>query len=119
MLPRIVLLLIQIAAAWLLADPIKTALPAVLGRQYDIFIYALLYAVIITVVGFAGALVLKGVRVPSVGTFISSLVLAALLSAITLFTQISGPIQDAIPLLRGNTKLYPLVGALVGYLLKR
>lgn len=119
MLPRIVLLLIQIAAAWFLADPIKAALPTLLGREYDIFTYALIYAVIITVVGFAGALVLKGVRLPSASTFIASLVLAAILSAITLISQINGPIQEALPLLRGNTKLYPLVGAMVGYLLKR
>jgi len=119
MLPRIVLLLIQVAAAWFLADPIKAALPTVLGRPYDIFVYALIYAVIIVVVGFAGALVLKGLRLPSAATFIASLVLAAILSAITLFSQINGPIQEALPLLRDNAKLYPLVGALVGYVLKR
>ncbi|MGE0764947.1 MAG: hypothetical protein AB7L90_00635 [Hyphomicrobiaceae bacterium] len=119
MLPRIVLLLLQIAAAWFLADPIKAALPAVVGRGYDIFVYALLYAVIVTVVGFAGALVLKGLRVPTAGTFIASLVLAAILSAITLVSQINGPIQDALPLLRGNAKLYPLVGAILGYIIKR
>jgi hypothetical protein len=119
MLPRIVLLLIQIAAAWFLADPIKAAVPPLLGRQYDIFIYALIYSVIVMVVGFAGSLVLKDVRVPTVGTFIFSLVLACILSAITLFSQVSGPIQDALPFLRGNTKLYPLVGAVAGYLLKR
>jgi hypothetical protein len=119
MLPRIVLLLIQIAAAWFLADPIKAALPALVGRQYDIFLYALIYAVIITIVGFVGALVLKGLRIPTAATFLVSLVLAAILSAITLVSQINGPIQEAIPLLRDNAKLYPLVGAVVGYLLKR
>jgi hypothetical protein len=119
MLPRIVLLLVQAVAAWFLADPIKAALPTVLGRQHDIFVYALIFAVVITVVGFAGALVLKGLRVPSAGTFVASLVLAAILAAITLSSQINGPIQEALPLLRGNAKLYPLVGALVGYMLKR
>jgi hypothetical protein len=119
MLPRIVLLLIQIAAAWFLADPIKAALPPLLGRQYDIFLYALIYAVIVTVIGFIGGLVLKGLRLPSAATFIASLVLAAILAAITLVNQINAPIQEALPVLRGNPKLYPLVGALVGFLLKR
>jgi hypothetical protein len=120
MLPRIVLLLVQIAAAWFLADRIKDALPALLlGRQYDIFVYAVIYAVIIMVVGFAGSLVLKDVRVPTVGTFVVSLVLACILSAITLFSQVSGPIHNAVPVLGSNPKLYPLVGAVIGYLLKR
>ncbi|MEZ5818605.1 MAG: hypothetical protein R3D44_16125 [Hyphomicrobiaceae bacterium] len=119
MLPRIVLLLIQVAAAWFLATPIKSALPALFRSQYDIFIYAVLYAVIIMVVGFAGSLVLKGVRVPTSATFVASLVLAVILAVLTLIPQITGPLQDALPLLRGNAKLYPLVGALVGYLLKR
>lgn len=119
MLPRIVLLLVQIAAAWFLAEPIKAAVPALLGRQYDIFLYAILYAVIVMVVGFAGALVLKGLRVPSSATFIASLVLALVLAALTLFTQATGPIEEALPFLRGNAKLYPFAGALVGYLLKR
>ncbi len=119
MLPRIVLLIIQIAAAWTLAGPIKAALPSLLGRQYDIFVYALLFAVIIMVVGFAGSLVLKNVRVPSVGTFIASLFLAVLLAAITLIPQIQQPIEQALPLLQSNRSLYPLIGAIVGYLLKR
>lgn len=119
MLPRIVLLLIQIAAAWFLAEPIKALVPSLLGRQYDILIYAVIYAAIIMVVGFAGSLVLKGVRVPTVGTFIASLVLAIILAAVTLFGQITGPIQEALPFMRGNTKLFPFVGAIVGYLLKR
>ena len=120
MLPRIVLLLVQIAAAWFLGDRIKDVLPTLLlGRQYDIFVYALIYAVIIMVVGFAGSLVLKDVRVPTFATFVFSLILACILSAITLISQVSGPIQDALPFLRGNTKLYPLVGAMIGYLLKR
>jgi len=119
MLPRIVLFIIQLAAAWFLADPIKAALPSLLARPYDIFVYALIYAAIIVIVGFAGALVMKGLRLPTAGTFIASLALAAILSAITLFSEVRGPVEEALPLLRSNPKLYPLVGAIVGYILKR
>jgi hypothetical protein len=119
MLPRIVLLLVQIAAAWFLEPLIRSAIPAFLGRTPDIFIDAVIYSVIIMVVGFAGSLVLKDVRVPTVGTFVASLVLACILAAITLVPQIAGPIQNAVPVLGANPKLYPLVGAVVGYLLKR
>jgi hypothetical protein len=119
MLPRIVLLLVQIAAAWFLAGPIKSALPTLLGRPYDIFVDALIFAAIIMVVGFAGSLVLKGVRIPTVATFVASLVLACILAGITLFNELSGPINTALPLLRANPTLYPLIGAIVGYQLKR
>lgn len=119
MLPRIVLLIIQIAAAWFLAEPIKAVLPQVLGRQYDIFVYALIYAVVIMVVGFAGALILKGVRVPTGATFTFSLVLALLLAGLTLIDPVRTAIDTAVPLLRANHKIYALAGALIGYILKR
>jgi hypothetical protein len=119
MLPRIVLLLIQVAAAWFLADPIKSALPTILGRQYDIFVYALLYAAIVMIVGFIGALILKGLRVPTLSTFVASLVLAAVFAAVTLISAINAPLQEAVPILRSSPKLYPLIGAVVGYMLKR
>ena len=119
MLPRLVLLLVQIAAAWFLGPSIKAALPAILGTQYDNLLYALIYAVVIMLVGFAGSLVLKNVPVPSLGTFIASLVLALIFALATLFPQVTEPVGNAIPLLRGNARLYPFVGALIGYLLKR
>lgn len=119
MLPRIVLLIIQIAAAWFLAEPIKSILPQVFGRQYDILIYAALYALIIMVVGFAGALVLKGVRVPTGATFVFSLVLACVMAGLTLIDPIRTAIDAVVPLLRANHKIYVLAGALIGYLVKR
>lgn len=116
MLPRIVLLVVQIAAAWFLGDRIKAAIPS-LTSSYDIFIYAVIYAVIIMVIGFAGSLIMKNIRVPTAGTFVASLVLAFIFAAIAAF--FSAPIQNALPFLSGNAKLYPLVGAFLGYILKR
>ncbi|MDX2156932.1 MAG: hypothetical protein SFW09_10535 [Hyphomicrobiaceae bacterium] len=119
MLPRIVLLLIQIAAAWFLADPIKSVLPTLIARPYDIFVYAVLYTIIVFVIGFAGSLVLKNVRVPTTGTFIVALLLAFVGAGITLIEAIRVPIDTALPLLRSNHKVYALVGALIGYIIKR
>jgi hypothetical protein len=119
MLPRIVLLLVQIAAAWFLADPIKAALPALVARPYDIYVYAVIYALIIFLVGFAGSLILKNVRVPSTGTFIATVVLAFVGASLTLFETVRTTIEQALPLLRSNQKVYALLGALIGYLAKR
>lgn len=119
MLPRIVLLLVQVAAAWFFTDPIKSALPSLVARPYDIFVYAVLYAVIVSVVGFAGSLVLKNVRVPSTSTFVASLVLAAVGAALTLVSVVSVPIDTALPLLRSNHKVYALLGAILGYMARR
>ncbi len=119
MLPRIVLLLIQIAAAWFIADPIKTALPTLVARPYDIFIYALLYALIVFILGYAGSLVLKNVRVPSLGTLVGCLVLAGVGAGITLVDAIRVPLDTAVPLLSASHKVYALVGAVIGYLIKR
>ncbi len=119
MLPRLVLLIIQIAAAWFLAEPIKGLLPQFLGRQYDIFIYALIYAAIIMLVGFVGALVLKSVRVPTLATFVFSVVIAFVLAGLTLIDPVRNAIDTAVPLLRANHKVYALAGAMLGYLFKR
>jgi hypothetical protein len=119
MLPRIVLLVVQLAAAWFLADPIKAALPPLIARPYDIFIYAVLYAVIIFLVGFAGSLVLKGLRVPSTATLLFCLILAALGAGITLVEAVRAPIATALPLLAASPKVFALAGAIIGYLIKR
>ena len=121
MLPRIVLLLVQIAAAWFVGNWIKEIISSPLGRLYDPLVYAVIYAVIVMVVGFAGSLVLKGLRVPGATTFVVSLVMALILAALTLpfLSSVYGPIQDAVPFLRNNGRLLPLVGAVVGYLIIR
>ncbi len=119
MLPRLVLLLVQLAAAWFLADSVRSIVSPIVGRQYDIFLYAVIYAAIIMVVGFAGSLVLKNVRVPTAATFTVSLLFALILAGATYFDQVRTALDTAIPLLRGNTKVYPLVGAILGYILKR
>ncbi|MEZ5856158.1 MAG: hypothetical protein R3D67_15935 [Hyphomicrobiaceae bacterium] len=119
MLPRIVLFLLQVAAAWFIADPIKSALGTLVARPYDIFIYAVIYALIVFLMGYAGALVLKNVRVPSLGTLVACLVLAALGAGLTLVDAIRVPLDSAVPLLSASHKVYALAGALIGYLIKR
>ena len=119
MLPRIVLFALQLLAAWYLVPAIKSALPALLTRPYDIFVYAVLYALVITVVGFVGSLILKDVRTPSAQTLVSSLVLALLLAGLTLVPAVTQASGGVVPALRANPHIYPLIGALAGYFARR
>ncbi len=119
MLPRIVLFVLQLIAAWYLAPAIKGALPVLVARPNDIFIDAILYALIILIVGFVGSLILKGASTPSSGTFTICLLLALVLAGLTLVPQVTQIVETTVPALRGNRSLWPLLGAVVGYVLKR
>ena len=119
MLPRIVLFGLQLLAAWYLAPAIKGLVPGLVARPHDIFVYAVLYALIIMIVGFAGSLVLKNVPTPSGLTLAVSLVLACALAGLTLVPAITQALEGAVPALRTNRNVYPLLGALIGYFIKR
>ena len=116
MLARIILLLVQLAVGWFAAPHIIRYLPK-FGGNLDIFIYAIVFALLVTVVGFVGSLVLQGVGTPTTGTLTSALVFALIFAALTLFrpvTDFVSSLSPGIPLL-----VYPLVGAVLGYFIKR
>ncbi len=120
MLPRIVLFGLQIVVAWYCADWIVVPLVRTLGvgREYVLFLYAAVFALIVWLVGLAGGGVLKAVSAPSGGTFVTALVLALAAAAAVVFFGSS--IDAIIPQLSGvRNTVYPLAGAMIGYLLKR
>jgi len=119
LLPRMVLVFLQLVGAWYLVPGIKQLLPNLGLGQYEIFVYAVLYAVVITLIGHIGALVLKEVRAPSGATLIASLALALVMAVLTLIPAVTQPLEQAVGALRSNRTLYPLIGALVGYFLRR
>ena len=86
-------------------------------RDLDIFVWAILFAVVIFVIGFIGSIVLKGVRTPGAGALTLALVLAIIIAALTLVPQVTRAAADAG--LRIATLWWPLVGAMVGYFIKR
>ena len=121
MLPRIVLFVLQLAAAWYFADWLVAPIVKGLGlsREYHVLVFALIYAVIVMVVGLAGAAVLKEVSSPSAGTFAVSLILALAFAVVTLVPQIWDQVTGVVQGLRGNQRYLPLVGALIGSVVKR
>jgi hypothetical protein len=112
MLPRIVLIALQTAAAWLGAPAVLRLIP--IAGDPRTFVHAAVFAVIVFLVGVLGALVLKEIATPSAATLSWTLALA-LCGAALLY--VPGLIQ-AIPL-KFDRMLVPLVGALVGYGLRK
>lgn len=116
MLPRIILLALQILGGWYGALAIRSALPAL--RDFDIFVWAVLFAVLVYLIGFVGSLVLKGLKAPSSAAFVTCLVLALVLAAIAKWVpQVTTAVGNFG--IRVDDKVYPFVGALVGYFLRR
>jgi len=115
MLGRLLLLLVQLAVGWLAAPHLARYVPG-LGAL-DIFVYAVIYAVLVTIVGFVGSLVLQGVGTPSTGTLSSSIVFALIFAALTLLPPVTSFVAGFVPGLRPH--VYPLIGAVLGYLVKR
>lgn len=117
MLPRIVLTLAQVAVGWNLASQVQGLIPGKFGAL-DIFLTAVIVAVLVWLVGQIGALVLKDTPPPSAATLTACLVLALAGAALTLvppLTQaINGVLKGGVPL-----KVYPLIGAVLGYLARR
>ncbi|MFM9942803.1 MAG: hypothetical protein ACKVP7_25280 [Hyphomicrobiaceae bacterium] len=121
MLPRIVLLVLQIAIAWIggawIAVPIIRALG--IGRDFTIFVYAVVYAVLVWLVGLAGSAVLKGLRGPSTATLVFSLVLALVVAGLMQIDPVRLAVASVISAQQVPLLYYPLLGAVLGYVMKR
>ncbi len=120
MLGYIILMILQMGGAWVLAPQIKRYLPSIPqfgGYNVEIFVWAVLFAVIVFVIGFIGSIVLKGVRTPGAGTLTVSLILALIFGALTFVPPVTQAVTQIVP--RLEVLLWPLIGAVIGYFLKR
>ena len=120
MLTYLILIVLQLLGAVYIAPVIKSYIPTIgrySGYDLDIFVWAILFAVIIFVIGFVGSIVLKGIRTPGPGALTLALVLALIIAALTLVPQITQTASNAG--VRVATLWWPLLGAMVGYFIKR
>ncbi|MGI9409323.1 MAG: hypothetical protein ACR2OV_04570 [Hyphomicrobiaceae bacterium] len=111
---RLILILLQLAVGWFAAPHIKQYVPS-LG-QLDIFVLAAIFALVVWLVGFIGALALKDVGQPTPSTLMVALVCAAIFAGMTLVPDVMRAING---LVRIPVSAYPLIGAVVGYAIKR
>lgn len=114
MFGRLVLILLQLAIGWFAAPHIKQYIPS-LG-QLDIFVLAAIFALVVWLVGFIGALVLKDVGQPTPSTLVVALVCAAIFAGLTLIPDVMRAINSVV---RIPVTAYPLIGAVIGYAVKR
>ena len=116
MLSRLILFVLQLIVAWFAAPVIVRSIPG-MGRL-ELFVYAAVFAVLVWLVGVVGAQILKDTGTPSSAALASALVVALLAAAI--YTWLPAFVPDAKRvMLNLQEKAYPLIGAVLGYNLRR
>jgi hypothetical protein len=116
MLSRLILLLLQAIIAWIAAPLIVRYIPSLGSLQ--LLVYAVVFAVLVWVVGLVLSQVLRDVRLPSSAALVASLVLGLIATAIYLWLPIVVPEAEAV-MSNLPERAYPLIGTLLGYHLRR
>jgi EamA domain-containing membrane protein RarD len=116
MLSRLILLALQVIVAWFAAPVIVRYIPG-MGRL-ELFVHAVVFAVLVWLVGVVAAQVLKDVGTPSSAALASALVVALIAAAIYTWLPLVVPDAKRV-MLNLQEKLYPLIGAVLGYQFRR
>jgi hypothetical protein len=116
MLSRLILLGLQLIAAWFAGPVIVRYIPG-LGRM-QLFVFAVAFAVVVWIVGLVLSQVLREVGMPTSSTLVSSLVVGLIGAALVTWLPVFVP--DVRGAMRALPDLaYPLIGAVLGYHIKR
>jgi hypothetical protein len=116
MLSRLILLAVQLVIAWFGAPYIVRYIPG-MGRM-EIFVYAAVFAVVVWIVGLVLSQVLRDMGQPSSATLVSALVVGLIAAAIYTWLPMFVPEAKRV-MLNLQEKVYPLIGALIGYHVRR
>ena len=117
MLPKIILTLLQIHIAWVYGPQLKGLVQTNFGK-FEILILAVVIAVVIWLIGHLGALVLKETPPPSNAKLVTMLVLALIFAAITLVDPAMAFIRKTLSF-DIPQRAYPIIGAIIGYQVKK
>jgi len=112
MLGRLILILLQAIIGWFAAREIAGYIH--LGHPFDPFIFAIICAIIVFLVGVVASLVLRDIGQPGSSTLTWALVCALIAAAIAMWGPMFVPQISRIP---DNGLI--LAGAILGYLIKR
>jgi hypothetical protein len=110
------LLALQLVVAWVAAPVIVRYIPG-LGRM-QLFVFAAVFAVLVWIVGLVLSQVLRETGMPSSATLVAALIIA--LAGAALVTWLPALAPDLRATMRAIPDLaYPLIGAVLGYHIKR
>jgi len=116
MLSRLILLAAQLAIGWFGAPYIIRYIPNFGGLQ--LFVYAVVFAVLVWAAGLILSQVLRETGMPSSSTLVAALVVALVGAA--LITWLPTIVPDLAGTMRQvQERIYPLIGAVLGYHIKR
>jgi hypothetical protein len=118
MLGRLVLLLLQIVVGWLGTNAIMGALGNSVPSAFAIYVFAILAAIVVFLVGIIAAQVLQDVWTPGSRTLTWSLAFAVIAALLWQFGP-AVPLLSEIPWGRVPDKYAVLAGALLGYHLRK
>lgn len=114
MLGKLILIVLQVIVAWGAGPVVRNYIPS--PGDFDLFIYAAIFAILAYITGILASLVIKDVGMPSPAALTASLVLALIFAAIATFAwQFIPNIPDTSITKRG----FVLAGAILGYLMRR
>ena len=114
MLGKLILIVLQVIVAWGLGPVVRGYIPV--AGDFDLFVYAAIFAILAYVTGILASLVIKDVGSPSPAALTASLVVALIAAAIAAFAwQYIPNIPDTAITKRG----FVLAGAILGYLMRR
>jgi hypothetical protein len=116
MLSRGALLVVQLVVGFMATPRLLEALPPLGGLS--IFAYAVLAGLVVWLVGLALSQVLRDTRQPSGATLMAA-ILVALAGALLITFRGALPVELRSATRALSDDLYPLLGALLGYALKR
>ena len=116
MLSRLILLVVQLIVAWFGAPYVVRYIPG-MGRM-EIFVYAAVFAVLVWIVGLVLSQALRDTGMPSSATLVAALVVAVIAAAIYTWLPTFVPEAKRV-MLNLQEKAYPLIGALIGYHIRR
>lgn len=112
MLGKLVLIAIQAVAALMGAPFVMQHLPS--SGDLRPLIQAVVFAVIVWVVGLVGSFALKDVNMPSPRALAAAIVGGLIGAAITMIPQVMSLIPLKVP-----ATTFPIIGAIAGYFVKR